>query len=75
MNVIVAMDSFKGSLSTLQAGNAAVLGIRRVFPNAEIRVFPIADGGEGTTDSLTLGLGGENELYQPDKLHGHSAIL
>jgi glycerate kinase len=58
MNIVIAIDSFKGSLSTLQAGNAAVLGIRRVFPNAEIRVFPIADGGEGTVDALVSGLHG-----------------
>ncbi len=58
MNIVIAIDSFKGSLSTLQAGNAAASGIRRVFPNAEIHVFPIADGGEGTVDALVSGLHG-----------------
>ncbi len=58
MNIVIAIDSFKGSLSTLQAGNAAASGIRRVYPDAEIRVFPIADGGEGTVDALVSGLHG-----------------
>ncbi len=58
MNIVIAIDTFKGSLSTLQAGNAAASGIRRVFPNAKIHVFPIADGGEGTTDALVFGLHG-----------------
>ncbi len=58
MNIIIAIDSFKGSLSTLQAGNAAAAGLRRVYPNAKIHVFPIADGGEGTVDALVSGLHG-----------------
>ena len=59
MNVTVAMDSFKGSVSSLEAGRAAAEGIRRVFPDARIDVRPLADGGEGTTDALVAGLGGE----------------
>ncbi len=58
MKVTVAMDSFKGSLSSMQAGRAAEQGIRRVFPDAEIFVRPIADGGEGTVDALIEGMGG-----------------
>ena len=58
MNIVIAIDSFKGSLSTLQAGNAAAAGIRRVCPNAETQIFPIADGGEGTVDALVSGLHG-----------------
>ncbi len=58
MNIVIAIDSFKGSLSTLQAGNAAASGIRRIYPDAEIQVFPIADGGEGTVDALVSGLHG-----------------
>ena len=52
------MDSFKGSLSSINAGNAAKAGIERVC-NAEIIVKPLADGCEGTTDALIEGLGGE----------------
>ncbi len=59
MKITIAIDSFKGSLSSIEAGNAAKEGIRRVFKNAEINVFPLADGGEGTTDTLVSGLGGE----------------
>lgn len=58
MKVVIAIDSFKGSLSSLQAGKAAASGIRRAFPDANIQVCPLADGGEGTVDALTEGLGG-----------------
>ena len=59
MNVLIAIDSFKGSLSSMQAGQAAAAGIKRVYPDAEIMVRPIADGGEGTVDALVSGMGGE----------------
>ena len=58
MNVVIAIDSFKGSLSTFQAGNAVKEGILRVYSDANIFVSPLADGGEGTVDALTY-LGGE----------------
>ena len=64
MKVTVAMDSFKGSLSSMQAGRAAEQGIRRVFPDAEIFVRPIADGGEGTVDALIAGMGGVLETVE-----------
>ena len=56
--VAIAIDSFKGSLSSLQAGEAAAAGVRRVFPEAKVAVRPLADGGEGTVDALVAGLGG-----------------
>ena len=59
MKVAIAIDSFKGSLSSVAAGNAAAEGVKRVFPNAECMVRPLADGGEGTVDALVAGLGGE----------------
>ena len=59
MNILIAIDSFKGSLSSLEAGNAAAEGILRAMPHAKICVRPLADGGEGTVDALTAGLGGE----------------
>ena len=52
MNIIIAMDSFKGSLTTFQAGEAAANGIRRTYPDAEIIVRPLADGGEGTMEAV-----------------------
>ncbi|MBP5354154.1 MAG: glycerate kinase [Lachnospiraceae bacterium] len=56
MKVIVAMDSFKGCLSSREAGNAAAEGIRQVWPEAEVIVRPLADGGEGTVAALAEGL-------------------
>ena len=58
MKVVIAIDSFKGSLSSLQAGTAAATGIYRVDPKVETVVRPLADGGEGTVQALTEGLGG-----------------
>lgn len=59
MKVTIAIDSFKGSLSTFEAGNAAAEGIKRVYTDAETVVSPIADGGEGTTEAIVEALGGE----------------
>ena len=59
MKVVIAIDSFKGSLTSMQAGNAAAEGVRRVFPGADIAVRPLADGGEGTVEALVSGMGGE----------------
>ena len=58
MKITVAIDSLKGSLASMEAGNAAKGGILRVYPEAEVFVRPLADGGEGTVDALTEGLGG-----------------
>ena len=44
MKAVIAIDSFKGSLSSLEAGKAAANGIRRVFPDAETIIRPVADG-------------------------------
>ena len=52
MKIVVAMDSFKGSLTSLEAGNAVKDGILHVCPDADITVLPLADGGEGTLDVL-----------------------
>ncbi len=59
MNVVVAIDSFKGSMSSIEAGEAIKKGIQTVFPEADVLVMPVADGGEGTTEALVQGLGGE----------------
>lgn len=58
MKAVIAIDSFKGSLSSMEAGRAAAEGIRRVFPGAQIEVCPLADGGEGTVETLISGMGG-----------------
>ena len=61
MKVVVAIDSLKGSLSSLEAGHALSEGIHKVFPKAEVTVRPLADGGEGTVEALTLGMNGHLE--------------
>lgn len=58
MKAVVAIDSFKGSLSSLEAGNAARNGILKADPEAQVIVRPLADGGEGTVEALTIGMGG-----------------
>ena len=58
MKVVIAIDSFKGSMSSMEAGNAAKAGVERAC-TADIVVKPLADGGEGTTEALVEGLGGE----------------
>ena len=58
MKIVVAPDSFKGSVSALEAANAIEQGFRRVFPEAVIEKIPMADGGEGTVQSLVDATGG-----------------
>jgi glycerate kinase len=59
VKVVIAIDSLKGSLTSLEAGYAAAEGVRRANPEAKIVVRPLADGGEGTVDALVQGMGGE----------------
>ena len=59
MKVVVAIDSLKGSLSSLEAGEAIKSGVQKVLPDAKVEVRPLADGGEGTVEALALGMGGE----------------
>ena len=58
MKLVVAIDSFKGSLSSTEAGKAIEEGVKRVYQNAEVVVRPLADGGEGTVEALVEGMGG-----------------
>ena len=58
MKVVVAIDSFKGSLSSMEAGQAIAQGVKRVYQHAEVVVRPLADGGEGTVEALVEGMGG-----------------
>jgi len=59
MKVVIAIDSLKGSLTSIEAGNAVRQGILKAIPDAEIIVKPLADGGEGTTEALVEGYCGE----------------
>lgn len=61
MKAVVAIDSLKGSLSSLEAGEAIGEGIKKAMPNAEVCIRPLADGGEGTVEALALGMGGKLE--------------
>ncbi len=59
MKVVVAIDSLKGSMSSLEAGEAIKAGVLNVYPDADVQVRPLADGGEGTVEALGLGMGGK----------------
>ena len=60
MKVVIAIDSLKGSLSSIEAGMAIKNGIERVYGDkADVIVRPLADGGEGTVEALAEGMNGE----------------
>ena len=61
MKVVVSIDSLKGSLSSLEAGEAIKEGIHKAIPDAQVIVRPLADGGEGTVEALAIGMGGRLE--------------
>ena len=64
MKVVVAIDSLKGSLSSIEAGEAIKSGVLKAMPEAEVCVRPLADGGEGTVEALALGMGGKLEVVE-----------
>ena len=87
MKVVVAIDSFKGSMTSMEAGQAARRGILRAC-DAEVVVRPLADGGEGTTEALVEGLGGtfrevtiQGPMGEPTRArygilkNGHTAVM
>lgn len=51
-HILVAPDSFKGSVSAYKVGEAVANGVKAVFPSAEVDILPMADGGEGTVEAL-----------------------
>ncbi|SDS51745.1 glycerate kinase [Halopseudomonas xinjiangensis] len=59
MKIIIAPDSFKDSLSASEAADAIELGLREVFPDADLIKCPMADGGEGTVDAILSAVPGE----------------
>ena len=87
MIITVAMDSFKGSLTSLEAGNAVRDGILSASSEHEVTVLPLADGGEGTLEALVEGLNGiyrTLDVTGPDGkqvtakygiVHGDTAII
>ncbi len=64
MKVVTAIDSFKGSLTSLEAGYGVETGFKRVDSAIEVNVRPLADGGEGTVDALTEGMHGDKVYVQ-----------
>ena len=59
MKIVIASDSFKGSLSSIEVAQAATRGIKAVYPNCEIVAVNVADGGEGTVEAVVEALGGK----------------
>ncbi len=57
--IVVAIDSFKGSLSTFEAGKAIEEAAKEVYENVEVSISPIADGGEGTVEAIISATNGE----------------
>ena len=67
--IIIALDSFKGSLSSKEAGQAAARGVRQALPGHQVKVIPVADGGEGTAEALAAATGGRMvSVLAPDPL-------
>lgn len=59
MRIIIAPDSFKGSLSAVEAASSIDRGIKKVFSDAETILLPVGDGGEGTMETLVAATGGK----------------
>jgi glycerate kinase len=59
MKILIAPNAFKGSLTAVAATQAIADGVRRVFPHAKLVQLPIADGGDGTLDTIMATAGGE----------------
>ncbi len=60
MRIVIAPDKFKGSLGAAEVGLHLAAGLRAVWPEAEIQILPIADGGEGTAEVIRAARGGTN---------------
>lgn len=56
--IVIASDSFKGSLTSLEVAESIATAVHEVFPDCEVIKVPVADGGEGTVDTLTTALNG-----------------
>lgn len=80
MKVVFAIDSFKGSMSSLEAADAAEKGLLKVFETAQAVKIPVADGGEGTVEALAAQEGArlvEIEAADPlgRRIRAHYAVL
>ena len=86
MKIILAIDSFKGCLTSKEANQAAAEGVRRVRPDTEVVQIPVSDGGEGFLEAFHAAIGGErievvvnDPLMRPVKaaylLQGRRAVI
>lgn len=80
MKIVICPDSFKGSISAKDAAIAIHEGMKSVLPDAEYSILPMADGGEGTMDSLLFAIGGKKykvSVHDPlgRKINAEYAIL
>lgn len=64
MKIIIAIDSFKGSLTSIEAGEAVQKAIAQLLPDAETEIIPIADGGEGTLAVITHAIQGQAQFLE-----------
>jgi len=64
MKIVIAPDSFKESLSALEAASAIEAGFREIFPDAAYVKVPVADGGEGTVEAMVAATGGHQVVLQ-----------
>lgn len=62
MQILIAPDKFKGSLTADEAARAIAIGLARALPAATLDLLPIADGGDGTVDALVDATGGERRV-------------
>ena len=70
IHITAALDSFKGALTSSEAGAAVKRGILSRVPDAVVRVFSVGDGGEGTADALICGLEAERKSINVTDTHG-----
>ena len=80
MKVVISIDSFKGSINSIEAALAIKEGILNVFPSATVLTFPLADGGEGTIDALCSNSNGKiinTVVTGPlgEKINSHYGIM
>lgn len=70
LKILIAPDSFKGTLSALEAARAIEIGIKRALPAASTHCLPLADGGEGTLDALLFAAQGEQKTARVTDANG-----
>ncbi|WP_347552711.1 glycerate kinase [Pseudalkalibacillus hwajinpoensis] len=74
MKIVIAPDSFKGSLSAMEAAEAIDRGIKKAIPETETVLLPIADGGEGTLETLVAATGGSKKKTAVTAPLGNSVL-